>query len=183
MPADVSQPLPLRLAVGLFAFGFVIARFGLFLEELGLVSPLHTRLGGQHSLLLGLAFVAGGILLAVLAFSHYLAIERDIERGLVQSHRRLVYVVVALCLAAGCRSDPIFSDMSDSTYVRTMVALRRLPVGNVDSAYRARLTDSVLRTFEVTAAQLESTSVRLSNDPARAAEIWRAIEQAPTTPP
>jgi hypothetical protein len=73
--------------------------------------------------------------------------------------------------------------MSDSTYVGTMVALRRLPVGEVDSVGRARLTDSVLRSFEVTAAQLESTSVRLANDPVRAAEIWRAIEQAPITPP
>jgi hypothetical protein len=64
-----------------------------------------------------------------------------------------------------------------------MVALRKLPVGNVDSAGRARQTDSVLKSFGLTAAQLESTSVRLSGDPARAAEIWRAIEQAPSTPP
>ena len=90
---------------------------------------------------------------------------------------------LALFLAGGCRSDPIFSDMSDSTYVRTMVALRKLPVGTVDSVSRARQTDSVLKAFGLTAAQVESTSVRLSNDPARAAEIWRAIENARTSPP
>ena len=91
--------------------------------------------------------------------------------------------ILALLLVAACRSDSVFSDISDSTYVRTMVALRKLPVGNVDSAGRARQTDSVLKSFGLTAAQLESTSVRLSGDPARAAEIWRAIEQAPSTPP
>ena len=91
--------------------------------------------------------------------------------------------ILAVLLVSACRSDPIFSDMSDSTYVRTMVALRKLPVGNVDSASRARQTDSVLKSFGLTAAQVESTSVRLANDPARAAEIWRAIEQAPSTPP
>ena len=86
-------------------------------------------------------------------------------------------------VATSCGRDPVFSDISDSTYVKTMVALRKLPVGNVDSASRARQTDSVLKSAGVTAAQLESTAVRLSGDPARAAEIWRAIEQAPSTPP
>ena len=92
-------------------------------------------------------------------------------------------LIIALFGVSACRSDQIFSDMSDSTYVRTMVALRRLPVGTVDSASRAQQRDSILRSFDVTAAQVESTSVRLANYPARAAEIWRAIEQAPTTPP
>jgi len=95
-------------------------------------------------------------------------------------NRSTVLLVFAL---AACNRDPIFSDMSDSTYVRTMVALRKLPVGTVDSVNRARQTDSVVKSFGVTAAQVESTSVRLSNDPARAAEIWRAIENAKTSPP
>ena len=99
-------------------------------------------------------------------------------------HRRIGLLTIASALViVACRSDPIFSDMSDSTYVRTMVALRKLPVGSVDSVNRARQTDSVVRSFGVTAAQVESTSVRLSNDPARAAEIWRAIENARTSPP
>ena len=91
----------LRLAVGLFAFGFVIARFGLFLVELGLASPLHTRLAVSHSLVLGLGFVAAGVLLTALALSHYLTIERDIEQGIVQAHHRLVYAVVAICVLSG----------------------------------------------------------------------------------
>jgi len=35
----------------------------------------------------------------------------------------------------------------------------------------------------VTAAQVESTTLRLANDPARAAAIWRAIENPSTGSP
>lgn len=67
--------------------------------------------------------------------------------------------------------------MSDSTFVQTMVALRKLPIGNsIDQAVRDRARDSILRVHGVTAAQVESTAVRLANDPARASDIWRAIE-------
>ena len=86
-------------------------------------------------------------------------------------------------LVTGCRRDPVFTDMSDSTFVRTMVALRKLPVGFNDAG-RERQRDSILAAFGVTGAQLESTAVRLADDPVRASEIWRAIEnpRPPSTP-
>ena len=84
-------------------------------------------------------------------------------------------------LAAACSRDAVFTDMSDSTYIKTMVALRKLPIGPVDTVARARQRDSILTAFGVTAAQLESVAVRLSNDPTRAAVIFRAIEN-PSTP-
>ena len=92
--------------------------------------------------------------------------------------------ILVLLLTAGCR-DPVFSDMSDSTYVRTMVALRKLPVGQPDTTSRVRQRDSILKTFGVTVAQIESTTVRLAGDPVRALAIWRAIEnpRPPVTPP
>ena len=74
--------------------------------------------------------------------------------------------------------------MSDSTFVQTMVALRTLPVGNnIDRAVRDRARDSILTAHGVTAAQVESTAVRLANDPARASDIWRAIENPNPTRP
>jgi hypothetical protein len=73
--------------------------------------------------------------------------------------------------------------MSDSTYVRTMVALRTLPVGAVDSVSRARQRDSILKVFGVTVAQLESTSVRLAEDPVLAIDIFRAIESGKVSRP
>ena len=89
-------------------------------------------------------------------------------------HRKLLLVV--LFSASSCRSDPIFREMSDSTYIRTMVELRKLPIVTIDSATRARKADSILRAFGVTAEELEAIAIRLSEDPARAGPILRAIE-------
>ena len=98
--------------------------------------------------------------------------------------RRLAFLAIApLILVNSCRRDPIFVEISDSTFVRTMVALRQLPIGSPDTAARARQRDSVLKVFGVTAAQIESTSIRLAVDPERAAAIWRAIENPSTSSP
>jgi len=90
-----------RLAVGMFAFGFVIARFGLFLSEMALATTLHSRLSTAHSLFLGLAFIASGIILAGIALSRYLAVERDIEAGLVVPRHGAAYAMFGICVAAG----------------------------------------------------------------------------------
>ena len=98
------------------------------------------------------------------------------------SHLR--FALALLVLTLGCGRDRVFTEMSDSTFVRTMVALRQLPVGaGIDVASRNQKVDSILRTFGVKAAQIESTAVRLSNDPVRASDIWRAIENAPRVGP
>jgi hypothetical protein len=97
---------------------------------------------------------------------------------------RYAAALLLVVLAGGCRRDRIFTEMSDSTFVRTMVALRTLPVGMIaDPAARARQRDSILTANGVTAAQVESTAVRLANDPERAAGIWRAIEQPTVSSP
>ncbi len=90
-----------RLAVGMFAFGFVVARFGLFLNEMSLATPLHSRLATWHSLFLGLAFVASGIVLVVIALTRYLVVERDIEAGMVVSRRNGAYAVFGISVVAG----------------------------------------------------------------------------------
>jgi hypothetical protein len=98
--------------------------------------------------------------------------------------RRLALLaIVPLILASACRRDPVFVEMSDSTFVKTMVALRTLPIGTPDTAARARQRDSILKVFGVTAAQLESTTARLASDPERAVAIWRAIENPSTSSP
>ena len=89
----------------------------------------------------------------------------------------LVAIAALVTMVSACRSDPIFREMSDSTYVQTMAALRRLPL-NIDSVSRARQRDSVLRTFGVTAQELEAIAIRLSDDPARASVVFRAIENS-----
>jgi len=99
--------------------------------------------------------------------------------------RRIAFIALTTLIAGmACRSDRVFADMSDSTFVRTMIELRKLPVSPADPALRAQRRDSILNSIGVTATQVESTAVRLANDPALAARIWRAIE-APgsATPP
>lgn len=89
--------------------------------------------------------------------------------------------ILGILLATGCSRDPVFQEMSDSTYVRTMIALRKLPIGLADTTERVRQRDSILRAMGVTATELEAIAIRLSDDPARASEIFRAIEN-PTAP-
>src|SRR6185503_10048888 len=89
----------------------------------------------------------------------------------------MLAAVALLSVGSACRSDPVFREMSDSTYVTTMVALRRLPL-SIDSVSRARQRDAVLQSFGVTARDLEAIAVRLAEDPARAAIVFRAIENA-----
>lgn len=94
-------------------------------------------------------------------------------------HRPSLLLAPFLCLTLvlGCRRGEISDGVSDSTYVRTMVALRKLPLGPFeDSIPRLRMRDSVLRHFGLTAAQLESASAALASQPDRAAALWRAIE-------
>lgn len=82
-------------------------------------------------------------------------------------------------LAVGCGRGDIVAGVSDSTFVHTMVALRQLPVGStLDTAARARSRDSILQAHGVTAAQLESAAARLADQPERAAQLWRVIENA-----
>jgi hypothetical protein len=93
-------------------------------------------------------------------------------------------VLTAILGGSGCRSDPIFSRMSDSTFIHAMVELRRLPVGVTDAGgTRSMLRDSILRKYDVTGPELESTAVWLARDPERATEVWRAIESNVFTPP
>ena len=89
--------------------------------------------------------------------------------------------LATLLISGACSRDAVFTEMSDSTYIKTMVALRKLPIGQVDTVARSRQRDSILKAFDVTAAQMESVAVRLANDPARAAVIFRAIEN-PSNP-
>jgi hypothetical protein len=84
--------------------------------------------------------------------------------------------------AGGCRRDPVFSEVSDSTYIKTMIALRQLPVGAIDSTSRVRQRDSILNAFGVTAKQLEDIAIRLAED-ARAPAIFRAIENPSVSSP
>jgi hypothetical protein len=92
--------------------------------------------------------------------------------------RPLFVLAAATVAAAGCRPRDS-TRVSDSTFIATMVDLRRLPTaGAGDSAVRA----AILRRRGVTAAALERAARDLAADPKRAARVWSAIEQRETPP-
>jgi putative membrane protein len=71
----------IRTGIALMAFGFAIARFGVFLREVASVGQLALRVHGVGSAWVGAALVALGMMANLLATLRYARIRRAIERG------------------------------------------------------------------------------------------------------
>ena len=106
------------------------------------------------------------------------------RRGRLRSVRLLLAVVVltAVAAGAGCRREPREAGgMSDSTFVATMVELRRLDTAlTADSAARATMRGAVLQRRGVTVAELERAATALANDPTHAARVFHMIDSIVT---
>jgi putative membrane protein len=70
----------LRTALALMGFGFVVARFGLFLRELALTSGGQTPTAGS-SRWFGIALIVLGITVAAVSFGEHVATVRRLDRG------------------------------------------------------------------------------------------------------
>jgi putative membrane protein len=84
----------IRTGIALMAFGFAIARFGLFLRQVASFGQVPVRLEhGVGSAWVGAVLVALGMLANLLATVRYAQIRRAIERGEVGAPRAtMVYV-------------------------------------------------------------------------------------------
>lgn len=79
----------LRTSIALIGLGFIVARFGLFLREFGLVvkntsnnNPAAVSLFGHYqSSLIGISIIILGIALILLALRNYLTTRSYIEKG------------------------------------------------------------------------------------------------------
>jgi len=71
----------IRTGLALMGFGFVVARFGLFLQQLEIVRGLPAQQRFGFSLWFGTALIVGGILLNVMAGWRHLALVRHLDRG------------------------------------------------------------------------------------------------------
>lgn len=91
----------MRTAIAIVALGFVVAKFGLVLREIG---GLHIHSGTVRlGAIVGVILVGAGILAAVLSSFKFLQTRRDIERGLVNFRPELdiaLGVIVALVSVA-----------------------------------------------------------------------------------
>jgi putative membrane protein len=89
----------IRTGLALMGFGFVVARFGLFLQELEATRATATPPYGL-SLWLGIALIAVGIFVNVFAAWHHLRLVRELDRGRTEYSRPSTEVVaIALFLA------------------------------------------------------------------------------------
>ena len=70
----------IRTGLALMGFGFVVARFGLFLREIGSVTDIPLRSTG-FSLWTGTALVLAGVIVNVASTVQYIRIIRDLNEG------------------------------------------------------------------------------------------------------
>lgn len=83
-----------RLGLSLTALGFVIARFGIFLEQM--VPGGQVKESTPHfSVPVGVGLVLLGPILAALAAQRFFTTEREIDAEQAQTHYRLLYLILA----------------------------------------------------------------------------------------
>jgi uncharacterized protein (DUF302 family) len=90
----------IRTGLALTGFGFVVARFGLFLNQLALIQHLHSVSSYGLSLWFGTALIAAGVLVFVLSAWHHIRLVRELNSGGVPASRPSTQAVaIALFLA------------------------------------------------------------------------------------
>lgn len=99
----------LRTSIALISFGFVIARFGLFLRQLGVAitrqaSPTNPIFNSEN---LGISMVVFGIAVIALAGWRYSQVFWQIERGDYQPNRFTVLLMTTIVIILGILSIPL----------------------------------------------------------------------------
>jgi putative membrane protein len=90
----------IRTGLALMGFGFVVARFGLFLQEFQTVQRIMTAPSYGLSLWFGVALIALGIVLNVSAGWNHARLVRELDRGETTHTRpRTMAIAVAFLLA------------------------------------------------------------------------------------
>lgn len=90
----------IRLGLSLTALGFVIARFGLFLEQM--VTGGQVTAGTPHfSVPVGVGLVLLGPTLAAVATRRFFLTEREIDTEQAQTHYGLLYAILGAVALTG----------------------------------------------------------------------------------
>ena len=89
-----------RLAIALSALGFVISRFGIFLQAFAISQ--HLLQTSRHlSPPLGIALILLGPVIVLFAARRYFQIEQELATGVFQSHYQMIVLVVVLAVIIG----------------------------------------------------------------------------------
>ena len=93
----------LRTGIALMGFGFVVARFALFLRELALSNPAIPNRPGGFSLPVGVALIAMGMLVNVVSAVRHARYIRALDEGNFRSAfgSRFAYLLGAVLAAIG----------------------------------------------------------------------------------
>ncbi len=107
----------LRTSIALIGFGFAIARFGLFLQELQITitkqnNSIRSFITSQT---LGLSLVIVGIIVIVLSVWRYNQVFKQIERGNYQPTRLMVWMTAGIVICLGLLSIPFLLWQQSST--------------------------------------------------------------------
>ncbi len=88
-----------RTGIAAIALGFVVARFGVFLQEIRVAQHLTTRSTGL-SLGFGIALIATGVVVNLSAALHHARLVRELDRGEPPTSRPTsLHVGIAVVLA------------------------------------------------------------------------------------
>ncbi|HVU32275.1 MAG TPA: DUF202 domain-containing protein [Opitutaceae bacterium] len=91
-----------RTCIAIMSLGFVVAKFSLWLREFAeRIDPNVRHQGSGMSLPLGVAMIAAGGIMVILAAWRFHVLNQSIERGEVEPNRSLVvFVTVVLAVLA-----------------------------------------------------------------------------------
>jgi uncharacterized protein (DUF302 family)/uncharacterized membrane protein YidH (DUF202 family) len=90
----------IRTGLALMGFGFVVARFGLFLQEVGISQQVPSERSYGFSLWFGTALIAAGVLVNVVSAWQHARLIHELDRGQVAPRRPATPpVAVAVFLA------------------------------------------------------------------------------------
>ncbi|MBD2526063.1 DUF202 domain-containing protein [Nostoc sp. FACHB-133] len=99
----------LRTSISLIGFGFAIARFGIFLQQLNIAITQHETPVNplSNSENLGVALVVFGILAVALAAWRYNQVFWQIERADYKPNRIIVWIMTGVVIVLGLFSIPL----------------------------------------------------------------------------
>lgn len=93
----------IRTSIAIISLGFVVAKFSLWLHQLGTQLQPQLPASTGASMPIGITMMALGGMLAILAAWRYHTVNRAIENGVVRADRGLVVLITAvvafLCVA------------------------------------------------------------------------------------
>ncbi|MFO1520014.1 MAG: DUF202 domain-containing protein [bacterium] len=90
----------IRTGLALMGFGFVVARFGLFLQQVQKVEPAAAVKSYGLSLWFGTALIAGGVLVHLFSIWQYVRLVRELDRGETERSRPFLQTIAVASFLA-----------------------------------------------------------------------------------